>query len=71
MTEACTGMWAIIAQFLIKQILTPNNIAYARQAIISWLIREVPNSKNKIDDEVVEIVADALGLDPRTGKPKT
>ena len=67
---ACMGMWAVIAQFLIKQILTPNNIAYARQAIIAWLVREVPNSKNKIDDQVVQIIADALDLDPSTGKHK-
>jgi hypothetical protein len=69
--EACTGMWAVIAQFLIKQILTPNNIAYARQAIIAWLLREVPNSKNKIDDQVVEVIAEALGMDPKTGRPKS
>jgi hypothetical protein len=63
-------MWPVIAQFLIKQILTPSNIAYARQAIVAWLIREVPNTKNKIDDQVVAVVAEALGVDPKTGKPK-
>lgn len=68
--EALSGMWPIIAQWLIKKILTPENIRYARQAIIMWLLKEVPNTENKIDDQVVEVIADALGLDPSTGQPK-
>jgi NADPH-dependent 7-cyano-7-deazaguanine reductase QueF len=63
-------MWPIILQWVIKQILTPQNIRYARQAIIAWLLKEVPNTENKIDDQVVKIVADALNVCPKTGIPK-
>lgn len=55
-------MWNIIVQFIVKTILTPDNIAFARQAIVLWLLKEVPNTANKIDDQVVKAVADALGV---------
>lgn len=64
---AC-AVWTIIAQWIIKTILTPENIAFARQAIIAWLVKEVPNTKNKIDDEVVKIISEALEADPKAKK---
>jgi hypothetical protein len=55
-------MWTLVVEFLIKTLLTPKNIAFARQAIVTWLLKEVPNTENKIDDQVVKAVADALGV---------
>jgi hypothetical protein len=64
---AC-AVWTFVAQWIIKTILTPENIAFARQAIIAWLVKEVPNTKNKIDDEVVKIITEALEADPKAKK---
>jgi hypothetical protein len=66
-------MWQTVlglgAQFVIKFVLTPQNITFAREALVKWLISQIPNQKNQINAEVVRVIADALAVCPETGKP--
>ena len=55
-------IWAsqALLQILAKYVLTPENIVAARTHIIAFLKKQVANTSNRVDDQVVEIVAEAL-----------
>ena len=55
---------------LVKKYLTTQQLAelikQAGTALICWAKGQVTNTDNKIDDAFVQILADALGVDPST-----
>jgi len=62
----------LLLQMLVKvlgQLVTPEAVKKAEEAFVCWLQSQVANSANKIDDEIVKIIAEALGIDCQTVKP--
>lgn len=51
-----------ILLFLLRKLLTPELIKGAEQAFIHWLKGLAADTSNKIDDYMVEVIADALGI---------
>jgi len=54
----------LIIKFL-GQYITPEFIAMIKQEAVCWLVAQVKNTANRIDDQVVEIIAEALEVDPK------
>lgn len=55
----------ILLKMLVKvigQLLTPEVVKQAEEALVCWLKAQVANTDNEIDDEVVAIIAKALGV---------
>jgi hypothetical protein len=60
------GMEKIITDLLmelLKGLVTPELIQSAKKMFVDWMREQVADTSNKIDDAVVEIIADALGVD--------
>ncbi len=51
-----------IALFLVKQIVTDDLVKAGEKALVDWLKSQVAKTDNKIDDYVVQVIAEALGV---------
>lgn len=59
-------MQDVIIRLLVKflgQYVTPELVAQLKQEAVCWLVGQVANTANRIDDQVVEILAEALEVD--------
>jgi hypothetical protein len=55
--------------YLVEQLgklITPAIVAKGKQFAVCWLKGQVANTENKIDDAVVDIIAQALEVDPNS-----
>ena len=60
-------MQDVIIRLIVKflgQYVTPELVAELKQQAVCWLVGQVANTANRIDDQVVEIIAEALEIDP-------
>lgn len=49
--------------FLVKQILTPELIKHGEKALVEFLKKLAADSRTKVDDYMVEVIAEALGVE--------
>ncbi len=48
---------------LLGELITPELVEKAKVEAVCWAKGQVANTANKIDDQFVEILAEALGVD--------
>ncbi len=48
--------------FLVKQILTPDLIKSGERALVAELRKLAADTTNKVDDYMVDVIAEALGV---------
>lgn len=48
--------------FIVKQLVTPELIKQGETALVKYLQTLAADSSNKIDDYMVQVIADALGV---------
>ncbi len=44
------------------KMLTPEVVKHAEVELVAWLKLQVANTANDIDDKIVEVIANALGV---------
>lgn len=55
--------WAIkIIIEALKKYLTPETVKQASTALVAWLAVQATKTDTKVDDELVRVVAQALGV---------